>query len=410
MIKTSSLSAEKKLILVSYIIFPTVIIFILVDQLPFLSETLHRGQFFGRDAHTFWTAGRILLETGSAQQIYQDSLFTAYKINAYGPDIGWSPYFYPPTALISTALLGLMPYSIAFITYTTLGLFLFSIAISTPQFKKSILILIIAAPMTSINIIMGQNGLISAALLIGGLRLLSIKPAISGVLFGLLAFKPIIGLLIPLLLIIRREWVAFFFSTLTVAITAILPMLIWDTNIWQLFISEAIQTQQNMLHNATGMAVFMTTSAFNSGRLLSQGVNDAYITQFSIAAIAVVLFIIHFKNKFANDQLNTKDILIFSLTTTLISPYIHNYDFTIIEASILLYCFNYSRESITPPTLLVIIICWSIGLFSVLLNMAKLPITPAIIILAIILIIFDKRKKHGSLVDTHNMPAIITKT
>lgn len=264
----STNTASHQLIRVSLIMLPAILYFIIIDQWPYLSDTFSRGQIFGRDAHTFWAAGRALLETGDAQNIYNNIAFTEFKKAITGGDIGWSPYFYPPPALLTTVLLGLMPYSIALPIYTLIGLAMFLLAIGAPHLKRPTLLLLLVAPMTSFNIIMGQNGLISAALLIGGLRLLAYRPALAGILFGLLAFKPILGLLIPLLLIIRRDWITFLYASLTVIITSLLPVILWGIDVWTLFFTDAIQVQQNMLHHAIGIGMLMIPSAFNSARLL----------------------------------------------------------------------------------------------------------------------------------------------
>ncbi|MFD0949221.1 glycosyltransferase family 87 protein [Paraperlucidibaca wandonensis] len=170
--------------------------------------------------------------------------------------------FLPTSAFLTAALVGLAPYSIALTLYRLSGLIAFILAVSAPHYKRSVILLLIIAPMTSFNIIIGQNGLISAALLIGGLRLLSYHPSLAGVLFGLLAFKPIIGLLIPLLLLIRKDWSAFISASLTVVASALLPILLWGPEVWTLFFSQAIEVQQNTLHYATGIGMHLALKIF----------------------------------------------------------------------------------------------------------------------------------------------------
>src|SRR5947209_4071280 len=57
------------------------------------------------------------------------------------------------------------------------------------------------APATGITLISGQTGFLSGALMVGGLRLLPTRPALAGVLFGLLTYKPQLGVLVPVALV-----------------------------------------------------------------------------------------------------------------------------------------------------------------------------------------------------------------
>lgn len=379
-----SIRPPQQLIRISLIILPAALIFAALDQWQYFFDMYSRGQVLGRDAHNLWTAGRILLETGSARHIYDNDAFTAFQTTLAGNGIGWNSYFYPPPAFLSAALVGLMPYQIALPVYTLAGLLAFLIAVGAPRFKRPILLLLLAAPMTSFNMIMGQNGLISAALLIGGLRLLAYRPALAGVLFGLLAFKPILGLLIPALLLIRRSWTAFFSATLTVAVTALLPVLMWGSEVWSLFFTDAMKIQQTVLHHAIGIGMLMIPSAFNSGRLLGLETTTSYVLHFMLAATALMIFLRHFmQHQLPERPLTAQDILVFTLTTAMLSPYMHNYDLSMIEGAILLYCLSLRHTPVTPSLTFLISICWCIGLFSLLINTIGAPIAPIALIAAL---------------------------
>ena len=120
----------------------------------------------------------------------------------------------------------------------------------------------------------------------------------AGVLFGLLAFKPILGLLIPPLLLIRKDWSAFISASLTVIATALLPALLWGSEVWILFFSQAMEIQQNTLHHATGIGMHMIPSAFNSARILGADTLTSYIAQGLLSTTAFIIFIIYFiKNR-----------------------------------------------------------------------------------------------------------------
>lgn len=374
--------AQQQLVRISIIMLPVVLIFITLDQWPYLSDTFNRGQIFGRDAHNLWIAGRILLEEGSVKNIYDNDAFTAYQTSVTGSGIGWNAWFYPPPALFIAALVGLMPYSVAFPVYSLIGLAAFIVAVGAPYFRRPILFLLLAAPMTSFNIIMGQNGLLSAAILIGGLRLLAYRPVLAGMLFGILTFKPILGLLIPVLLFIRKDWTTFISATLTALVINTLPALFWGAEVWALFLKDASAIQQHTLHHAIGIGMLMIPSAFNSARLLGLDTTSCYLVHILFTTVALVIFWYHFVHQThkAKQSLSPKSILIFILATAMMSPYMHNYDFSMIEGAIIFYCLNQSDRPTTPTLAFLIVTCWCVGLLSLFGNMFGAPVAPLILI------------------------------
>ena len=66
------------------------------------------------------------------------------------------------------------------------------------------------APASLINLLYGQNGFLTAALLVGGIRLAPSRPLSGGVLLGLLAYKPQFGLVVVVALVAARLWRAIF--------------------------------------------------------------------------------------------------------------------------------------------------------------------------------------------------------
>ena len=63
-----------------------------------------------------------------------------------------------------------------------------------------------AFPAVFINLGHGQNGFLTAGLLGAALLSLPRRPLLSGILFGLLAYKPQFGLLIPVALLVAGQW------------------------------------------------------------------------------------------------------------------------------------------------------------------------------------------------------------
>src|SRR4029078_5196973 len=96
-----------------------------------------------------------------------------------------------------TAPLGFMPYAVGLAFWLIAGWLVFYAALRAAIPQGPALLVAFATPAVFVNTVNGQNGTWTAALFGGGLMLLERWPVLSGVLFGLLIYKPHLWLLIP---------------------------------------------------------------------------------------------------------------------------------------------------------------------------------------------------------------------
>jgi Glycosyltransferase family 87 len=164
------------------------------------------------DFGTLWVTG-IFAGSNDPAGMYDDSAWAAAWKSLTGLDgclLAQGPYsypqnLYPPLLLFFTYPLGFMPYAAAFATWTvaTLLLYLVAIYLIVP---RPIAILAALSPFpVFFNFFLGQNGFLLAELMGLSLALLERRPHLSGVLLGLLTFKPQIGILFPFALLISRK-------------------------------------------------------------------------------------------------------------------------------------------------------------------------------------------------------------
>jgi hypothetical protein len=90
----------------------------------------------------------------------------------------------------------------------------------------------LAAPTTAITLVSGQTGFLAAGLLAGGLRLAGSYPVAAGVLFGLLTYKPQLGLLVPVALTAARLWRSLAAAAATGAALVLVTTLVFGLAIW----------------------------------------------------------------------------------------------------------------------------------------------------------------------------------
>ena len=103
--------------------------------------------------------------------------------------------------------------------------------------------MLLASPAMAINLLMGQNGCLTAALWVGGAALLPRRPATAGALFGLLTFKPQLGVLIPVFLLAGRRYRAILAACLSAAVLAAASVVAFGPGSWRAFVDLTLPTQ-----------------------------------------------------------------------------------------------------------------------------------------------------------------------
>jgi len=158
------------------------------------------------DFVTLWAAGRMALANHAAAaydwptlKLVEESIL-GHPLNGY---LGWP---YPPTVFFIVVPLSLLSYVNAFVLWV-LGTFLTYLAAIRAIIGDRVGYLLAASfPAVLANFIVGQNGLLSASLIGGILIFLERRPISAGVLLGLLTFKPHLGFLFTIALLVSGRW------------------------------------------------------------------------------------------------------------------------------------------------------------------------------------------------------------
>lgn len=157
------------------------------------------------DFISYWAAGKLAL-AGHAVTAYDIAAHRAVEASAVAaPTI--MPFPYPPPFLLMLLPFGALPYAWAAAAW--IGITLLGYALAVRRLAPDIGAVAIAFPPVMVCGITGQNGFLTAALLVAGLVIQPRRPWLAGLLFACLAIKPQIGVLIPLALIAGREWRTF---------------------------------------------------------------------------------------------------------------------------------------------------------------------------------------------------------
>lgn len=321
----------------------------------------------GGDFINIWLGAKLTLE-GRAGIIYDFRQYYEAQKAAFGANIEPHVFPYPPFFLLFTTVFGLLPYGLSCIAWLA-GTFALS-AWALRGFDRQglgIVLLLALAPASYVNAIGGQNGFLSAALFIGGLALLTNRPVISGVLFGLLTFKPHLGLLIPLALIIRREWKAFAAAAATTLVLIGLGAAIFGVDMLRDYFG-AIAYQGRVVREWSGLFLMMMPSAFMAVQRLDGPLWLSWGLQGVMAALAVALVIRVWKCS-AHADIRGAALLIAAIALT---HYVLVYDMTLTAAALVLL-YPYMKGKTDAALALAL---WTMPLFIIFLNALRIPVGP----------------------------------
>src|ERR1700722_15089493 len=169
------------------------------------------------DFVSFYAAGKLALAGTPALAYDQAAHFLAeQRFTVEGAPYQY--FFYPPGFLLLCAPLALLPYFVAFYVFecATLAAFLLTMRriLGEPGWLWAAPVLAFPAIFWTFGL--GQNAFLTAALFGGFTLLLDRRPALAGMLLGLLCYKPHFGLLAPVGLVRGGHWKAFLAAGATV--------------------------------------------------------------------------------------------------------------------------------------------------------------------------------------------------
>jgi hypothetical protein len=181
------------------------------------------------------------------------------------------------------------------------------------------------APAVTVNVYLGQNGFLTAALLIGGLANLDRRPILAGILFGILTIKPQLGLLLPVLLVLGGHWRVIGSAVVTTVLLVAATAIWFGPEIWVQYLHKVVPQQHELLTVAGDKRWPIVASAFVNARLIGLPDIWAWVVQgvASACALGAVVWTFWRKRDLVLSQ------ALFVTATFLFSPWILNYDMVV---------------------------------------------------------------------------------
>lgn len=277
---------------------------------------------FGGDFINYWSGAYLALH-GRAAEVYDFAAFHAFESSVVGPHIDFLHYSYPPVLLLLTAPLALIPYVPAHSVWIVSTWYGFYRALRLAVGDKALL-LSLAAPAVFVNATSGQNGALTAALLGAGLLLVDRRPVITGILFGLLVYKPHLGMMLPVALIAGQRWRVIGVAGATALLLLLGSVVVFGPAVWMEYQQNLSFLRTEILEDGSGVWHRMV-SVFVFARHLGAGVGPSYALQM-VSAVAVALVVGW--SWFRDDPAYIRNALVV-LGTCLASPYLQDYDLVI---------------------------------------------------------------------------------
>ena len=288
---------------------------------PLLDGLYTQNDFFAQ-----WSFAKFAHQPNAAQ-IYDPAVLHQFQLGLR-PDLRQTfPYPYPPSFLLFLWPLAWLSYAGAYAAWMGVTLLLYLTASLAGAWRPRDLPCLVLAPATVLTIVFGQSGLLYAALLVGGIRLLDSRPVLAGILFGLLTYKPQFGVLIPLALIAAGQWRCILAAAATTVLLVLLSSLLFGAASWWAWIDGL---PAHAAYVDTAVSPYRKQSILANLTLLHVGRPAAQAVQAVCALAAALLVWLRFPRVGPEPR-----IAVLAAATFLAAPYAFLYDMPMLTNAVL---------------------------------------------------------------------------
>jgi hypothetical protein len=199
----------------------------------------------------------------------------------------------------------------------------------------------------------GQNGNFTATLIGAGLLMLNRSGIVAGIIFGLLAYKPQIAIVIPFCLLAGKYYRALISMAVTVITLVLVSWFIYGTEPWISFF-RGLFTQTN---SAFGAAMEIW-ERIPTVVILALQVFDSAMTSWIIQGFVAVLAIVCSAWVWKSSTNLAPRALALVAAIPLVSPYVWDYDMAMLIIPIAFLAIDTSGEKIAIGRLMLLLSMW----------------------------------------------------
>jgi hypothetical protein len=245
----------------------------------------------GKDFINYWSGG-LLAARGQPETAYDFLAYHSYLYPFFGSASRSKIYSYPPIMMLLCRPLADLSYLDAFVLWICFGMALCAWSLSRLVDWPMAALATVGTPAAFMNLLSGQNGYFTAALLIWGITLVDRRPVAAGILLGMLCYKPQMGILLPLALVAGGYWRVVAAAAACVILLVAASVIELGPDSWIGFFDRMVMEHQ-LLQFGSGAWPRMPT-VFVLMRMVGAGLPTAYLVQgistISAAAAVVALW------------------------------------------------------------------------------------------------------------------------
>lgn len=347
--------------------------------LPGIGYVKHSIWPIDTDFLNYWTAARLAI-ADRAIDIFNPEAFRNATVALTGHvPVQIHSWPYSPLPLVFMSWLGALPYKMAFCLWMVLTFILYaaSVAVKRPDSWKVVGVLALA-PATFMNVMHGQGGFLTAACLVGGLRLMDKRPVLAGALFGLLTFKPHLLLLMPFILFPKDRRRVLVSAVATTAVLFVVSLACFGPMPWIDYFQKIVPYQKALMEFPPAADKYMMNSVFitlfAAVRRLSGSLDLAYFASLvsATAGIGATLYVV--RRRMSADLRDAVILTALFITT----PYGLIYDTPILVAAIVSFLAAARAIKTTALQAATAAILFLFPLMATQLNAAGLPLGPVL--------------------------------
>ncbi len=283
------------------------------------------------DFQCFWAASKVALTGGAPGGVYDKGALRAVQVALHGrPDAPTGCFIiYPPPSLLLFLPLALLPYTASAVAWLAATAGAYALALRALLPGWSAVPPFLAFPAAFFTAWYVQNGFLSAALLGAATVLLAKQPVLAGVCLGCLAYKPQLGLVVPVALAAAGRWRAFAAAFATVLGLAAAATVALGADIWPAFLSSTGDAV-HWLEAPPGRIGSDMASVFSAVRLAGGGLIWAQVAQAAAAAGVCALMVSALRRRPGARAEGALMVAAIPLAT----PYLFHYDQIVLAVSL----------------------------------------------------------------------------
>ncbi|WP_428377997.1 glycosyltransferase family 87 protein [Lichenicoccus sp.] len=236
------------------------------------------------DYFAFWSFATFV-KLHSPGLIYDYDLLRSFQ---HLPN-GFFPYFYQPQMLLVVWPLAQLPYALGYALWMLTGTVACATVTGFVARNPAAVFAVLVGPSTLLVWICGQSSMIAAALMFGGFGLLPRRPVFAGVLFGLMIYKPQLGVLVPVALLASRQWRTIASACVTAVLFLLASAAVFGVSVWVSWWQHLPSIGATIASKTVEFRFLMATVTSN---LLSFGANplQAHAVQ-AVCSLAIAILV-----------------------------------------------------------------------------------------------------------------------